>query len=177
MRSAWGQMCFPVPNMLNVFKCFQHCRWISSFLGIICSWKLSQLKQSVASAISLQKTYTTKNIHPYIQYSGLKWNYKQITVCKSRLLFPHHSFHLNVRMLPESSGGSASISPAIFSNVSVAGALLLESHSWYLTHVLSKSSMKPFSWELLKWIGDIIISETESRPCAEGHFGVPSSLE
>jgi len=30
----------------------------------------------------------------------------------------------------------------------VAGALLLESHSWYLTQVLSRSSMKPFSWEL-----------------------------
>lgn len=38
--------------------------------------------------------------------------------------------------------------PAMFSKVSVAGALLLESHSWYLTQVLSRSSMKPFSWEL-----------------------------
>lgn len=36
----------------------------------------------------------------------------------------------------------------MFSKVSVAGALLLESHSWYLTQVLSRSSMKPFSWEL-----------------------------
>lgn len=38
--------------------------------------------------------------------------------------------------------------PAMFSKVSVAGALLLESHSWYLTQVLSRSSMNPFSWEL-----------------------------
>ena len=36
----------------------------------------------------------------------------------------------------------------MFSKVRVAGALLLESHSWYRTHVLSRSSMKPFSWEL-----------------------------
>lgn len=36
----------------------------------------------------------------------------------------------------------------MFSKVSVAGALLLESHSWYLTQVLSRSSIKPFSWEL-----------------------------
>lgn len=38
--------------------------------------------------------------------------------------------------------------PAMFSNVRVAGALLRESHSWYRTHVLSRSSMKPFSWDL-----------------------------
>lgn len=38
--------------------------------------------------------------------------------------------------------------PAMFSKVRVAGALLRESHSWYRTHVLSRSSMKPFSWDL-----------------------------
>ena len=42
----------------------------------------------------------------------------------------------------------------MFSKVSVAGALLLESHSWYLTQVLSRSSMKPFSWELQGVGGD-----------------------
>lgn len=36
----------------------------------------------------------------------------------------------------------------MFSKVRVAGALLRESHSWYRTHVLSRSSMKPFSWDL-----------------------------
>lgn len=41
--------------------------------------------------------------------------------------------------------GEGEDSPAMFSKVRVAGALLRESHSWYLTHVLSRSSIKPFS--------------------------------
>lgn len=46
----------------------------------------------------------------------------------------------------------------MFSKVRVAGALLRESHSWYRTQVLSRSSMKPFSWDLggtiSEWEGD-----------------------
>lgn len=50
-----------------------------------------------------------------------------------------------IRGLEVAEGGGP---PAIFSKVRVAGALLRESHSWYRTHVLSRSSMKPFSWDL-----------------------------
>lgn len=75
---------------------------------------------------------------------------KASCICFPRAsLWRLYAISMNIKKIPAAMPPATSMkTPAIFSKVSVAGALLLESHSWYLTQVLSRSSMNPFSWEL-----------------------------